>query len=114
MHRVLPQGARRAVFPVIQHGNTLIHGIDPGEGNSAEQRGREGDEARGLDERLIAPISVTDAGLKAVRAPLLTMNNERLAQALGQPIPGLSTGLERFYQLYQQGYPQMLRRLAEH
>jgi dTDP-4-dehydrorhamnose reductase len=66
----------------------------------------------GLDERLITPVSVADAGLQAVRSPRLTMRNDRLARALGRPLPGLSTGLERFYQLYQQGYPHMLRRLG--
>ncbi len=66
----------------------------------------------GLDEHLITPVSVADAGLQAVRSPRLTMRNDRLARALGRPLPGLSTGLERFYQLYQQGYPHMLRRLG--
>jgi dTDP-4-dehydrorhamnose reductase len=62
----------------------------------------------GLDERLIAPKSVQDAGLKAARSPNLTLKIDKLIHALGQPIPGLSAGLERFYTLYQQGYPQWI------
>jgi dTDP-4-dehydrorhamnose reductase len=66
----------------------------------------------GLDESLISPSSVTEAGLAAARSPNLTLRTGKLAQALGEPIPDLVTGLEGFYQLYLQGYPQMLREMA--
>lgn len=62
----------------------------------------------GLDERLIAPKSVQDAGLKAARSPNLTLKIDKLIHALGEPVPGLSAGLERFYTLYQQGYPHWI------
>lgn len=65
-----------------------------------------------LDERLIAPKSVQEGGLKAARSPNLTLHTDKLAKALGQPLPGLSTGLERFYTLYQQGYPQWVRQFT--
>lgn len=61
-----------------------------------------------LDEKLITPSSVEAAGLKAARSPRLTLRSDRLAQLLGEPLPGLSPGLERFSTLYQQGYPQKL------
>jgi len=63
----------------------------------------------GLEERLITPSSVTGGGLKATRSPNLTLRTEKLANALRQPIPGISTGLEGLYTLYQQGYPQKLK-----
>jgi dTDP-4-dehydrorhamnose reductase len=63
----------------------------------------------GLEENLIHPASVNQAGLKAARSPRLTLKTEKLAQALGAPPPDLSTGLERFYTLYQQGYPQRIK-----
>lgn len=63
----------------------------------------------GLDEDLISPSSVVQAGLKAARSPTLTLRTEKLSRALGNSLPGLSPGLERFYTLYQQGYPQMLK-----
>ncbi len=65
----------------------------------------------GLDESLIAPSSVAEAGLTARRSPNLTMRTEKLAAALGAPPPDLSTGIDGFYTLYQQGYPQKIRRL---
>ncbi len=65
--------------------------------------------AFGLDETLITPRSVADGGLKAARSPNLTLRTDRLAYALGKSLPGLSTGLEQFYALYQQSYPQKLR-----
>jgi len=66
----------------------------------------------GLDENLIAPKSVQQAGLKAARSPNLTLHTEKLAQALGETLPGLSTGLEKFYTLYQQDYPHRIRFFA--
>jgi dTDP-4-dehydrorhamnose reductase len=67
----------------------------------------------GLDESLITPSSVEEAGLKAARSPRLTLKTEKLSQALGIVLPGISSGIERLYTLYQQGYPQMLKGLAE-
>jgi len=66
----------------------------------------------GLDESLIMPTSLTQAGLKAARSPNLTLRSDKLAQALGAPPPGLSPALDEFYTLYQQGYPQLLRKIA--
>lgn len=68
----------------------------------------------GLDTALITPASVAQAGLKAARSPNLTLRNDRLQRALAQAgeeevvLPTVSTGLEQFYTLYQQGYPQYL------
>ena len=65
----------------------------------------------GLDADLIAPIPVAESGLKAARSPHLTMRNDKLRADLGHDLPSLSTGLQRFYTLYQQGYPQKLQDL---
>ena len=62
----------------------------------------------GLDSTLIIPASVTDGGLKAARSPNLTLKSDKLANDINRSIPGLSTGIERFYTLYQQSYPQKL------
>lgn len=66
----------------------------------------------GLDARLISPTSVHQSGLSAARAPNLSLRTDKLAAALGTPLPSLSPALERFYTLYQQGYPQMLQGLG--
>jgi dTDP-4-dehydrorhamnose reductase len=63
----------------------------------------------GLDESLITPASVEEAGLKATRSPNLTLRTDKLAAALSEPPPDLSTGIEGFYTQYQQGYPQFLK-----
>jgi dTDP-4-dehydrorhamnose reductase len=65
----------------------------------------------GLDESLIAPKLVQEGGLKAARSHNLTLRTDKLAHALGGPLPGFSTGLDRFYTLYQQGYPHWLRQI---
>ncbi len=66
----------------------------------------------GLDETLITAASVAQGGLKAARSPNLTLRNDKLAQALGEPLPSVSTGLQGLFTLYQQGYPQLLKRLV--
>jgi len=67
-----------------------------------------------LDGSLINPTSVTWSGLKATRSPNLTLRSDKLAYVLGEPLPMLSTGLDKFYTLYQQGYPHMLHSLELH
>ncbi len=66
----------------------------------------------GFDEKLVIPSSVQDSGLKAARSPNLTLRTDKLIHALGKPLPNVSTGLEKFYTQYQQGYPQYIRRLV--
>jgi dTDP-4-dehydrorhamnose reductase len=66
----------------------------------------------GLDESLLTPTSVAVGDLQAARSPNLTLRTDKLAQALGEPLPGFSTGLNGLYALYQQGYPQILRQLG--
>jgi dTDP-4-dehydrorhamnose reductase len=64
-----------------------------------------------LDGSLITPTSVQQSGLAAARSPNLALRSEKLASALGEPTPDVDAGLERFYDLYQQGYPQYLKKL---
>lgn len=66
----------------------------------------------GFDESLVIPTSVQDSGLKATRSPNLILQTEKLVHALGEPLPNVSTGLEKFYTQYQQGYPQAIRQFA--
>jgi dTDP-4-dehydrorhamnose reductase len=66
----------------------------------------------GFDQTLIAPKSVLEAGLGAARSPNLTLKVDKLIHDLGESPPTISTGIERFYTLYQQGYPQTIKRLA--
>ncbi len=66
----------------------------------------------GLDESLIQPTSVAQAGLKAARSPNLSLSSDKLTQALGAPTPTVSASLERFYQLYQVGYPLTIKQLG--
>jgi dTDP-4-dehydrorhamnose reductase len=67
-----------------------------------------------LDSSLIKPTSITQSGLKATRSPNLTLRSDKLSHALGEPLPRLSTGLDRLYTLYQQGYPHKLHSLELH
>ena len=66
-----------------------------------------------LNEGLIEPTKVSAAGLNAARSHKLTLKSDKLAKAIHKPMPDLSTGLSHFYTLYQQGYPQYIKSLAD-
>jgi dTDP-4-dehydrorhamnose reductase len=66
----------------------------------------------GLDDRLISPASISASDLKVVRSPRLTLCCDKLMQALGGPLPDWESGLRRFFELYQRGYPQVLHNMA--
>jgi len=63
----------------------------------------------GYDPTLIRPTSVEEAGLAARRSPRLTLRNEKLARALGRPLPDWRRGIETFWRQAQTGYPERLR-----
>jgi dTDP-4-dehydrorhamnose reductase len=64
-----------------------------------------------LDGSLIEPVSVRQSGLIAARSPNLSLHAGKLAHALDKVLPTVSTGIDRLYTLYQQGYPQLLHKL---
>jgi dTDP-4-dehydrorhamnose reductase len=66
----------------------------------------------GFDSTLIHPVSWKDGGLKAARSPRLILDCSKLENALGHPIAGQQSGLERFYQSFKTGLPQRLKELA--
>ena len=63
----------------------------------------------GFDEGMIQPISVEESGLTAKRSHNLRLSVHKLSTDLGIEIPGVSTGIEKFYTQHQQGYPQKMR-----
>ena len=66
----------------------------------------------GLDPNLIHPTSWKTAGLVAARAPNLNLRTDKLALALGSPLPDQAAGLERFRALYQAGYRERIHQFA--
>lgn len=87
--------------------NGLYH-VVAGEGISKYAFGQQLARRFELDETLIAPTLVAHGGLRAARSPRLTLRTDKLANALGTALPNISTAIEGFYTLYQQGYPQKL------
>lgn len=63
----------------------------------------------GFDEGLIQPMSVEESGLKAKRSHNLRLSVHKLCTDLGVAIPGVSTGIAKFYTQFKQGYPQKIR-----
>ncbi|OGO28906.1 MAG: hypothetical protein A2Z16_04855 [Chloroflexi bacterium RBG_16_54_18] len=67
-----------------------------------------------FNESLINSTSVSFANLSATRSPNLTLDSGRLALALNFTPPEISAGVDQFYALYQQGYPDSLRQMSVH
>jgi dTDP-4-dehydrorhamnose reductase len=67
----------------------------------------------GFDPGLVIPRSVEESGLKARRSHNLRLSIHKLSTDLGVEIPGVSTGIAKFYTQAQQGYPQKMRSYAQ-
>ena len=66
----------------------------------------------GFDAELVQPASVLDGELKAVRSPNLTLNTAKLTVALQHELPLFDAGLQKFYDQYRHGFPQLLKSLS--
>ena len=88
----------------------LYHVVSP-EQLSKYQFGVQLAEMFSFDPALITPISVQQSRLSASRSPKLTLNTDKLTQALGHSAPDIQSGLERFFQLFTAGYPENLKKL---
>ena len=62
-----------------------------------------------FDPKLVIPISVEESGLTAKRSHNLRLSVHKLSTDLDVIIPDVSTGIEKFYTQYKQGYPQKMR-----
>ena len=62
-----------------------------------------------LNENLIIPTSVDQSGLRAKRSQNLTLCIDKLIQDLGESPPDMQAGLNKFKQLFDEGFPSKLR-----
>jgi dTDP-4-dehydrorhamnose reductase len=63
----------------------------------------------GLDASLIQPVSWRDVGLQAARSPELTLDTQKLRNALQHPLPDQAHGMTRFAQSLSDGLPEYIR-----
>ncbi len=86
----------------------LYHVVGP-QAMSKYQFGIEIARKFGLRDSLISPQSVDKSSLNAHRSHNLWLSTHKLSTDLQQVLPDFSTGLDKFYTQYQQGYPQKIR-----
>lgn len=67
----------------------------------------------GVSSEMVQPVKVNEFGLNAARSSNLRLSTARLQKDIHIPVPRLSTGLERFFKQYQQGYPHFLRKMVD-
>jgi dTDP-4-dehydrorhamnose reductase len=63
----------------------------------------------GLDSSLIRKTSVADFGFTAPRTNNTLMDCKKFETSFNYKLPSLEEGLQKFYDLHQQGYPQLLK-----
>ncbi len=66
-----------------------------------------------IPDVMVTPVRVQDFGLQASRSNKLNLNTSKLRKDIHMDIPRLSTGLDRLFTQYQQGYPQFLRSMVD-
>jgi dTDP-4-dehydrorhamnose reductase len=86
----------------------LYHVVGP-QAMSKYQFGVEIARKFGLRESGISPKSILSSSLTARRSHNLSLSTHKLSTDLGQVLPTFSTGLDKFYTQYQQGYPQKIQ-----
>ena len=62
-----------------------------------------------FDPSLVNPTNVDQGGLIAPRSRLLTLETVKITRALSQSMPDVPSGMRRFHQLFQAGYPAKVR-----
>lgn len=85
----------------------LYHVVGP-QAMSKYQFGVEIARKFGLRESLVSPQSVDKSSLTTQRSHNLWLSTSKLSTDLRVTLPAFSTGLDKFYAQYQQGYPQKI------
>jgi dTDP-4-dehydrorhamnose reductase len=99
----------RLLLKMLERGLTgLYHVVGP-QAMNKYQFGVEIARKFGLQEGGISPRSIHTSNLTAKRSHNLSLSTNKLSTVLDMHLPEFSTGLDEFYTLYQQGYPQKIR-----
>jgi dTDP-4-dehydrorhamnose reductase len=100
--------ARLLIKMIQKNLSGLYHLVGP-QAMSKYQFGIEIARRFGLRESEISPKSINTSSLTARRAHNLCLSTNKLSTALGESLPEFSTGLNEFYNQFEQGYPQKIR-----
>ncbi len=106
---LLTQHLSEIIFKMLDKDLKGIYHLVSSEGLSKYEFGLRIAETFDLNPALITSAKLSEGGLKAPRALNLRLRIEKLIHDLGEIPPGQSEGLQKFYQLYKEGYPQQLR-----
>ncbi len=66
----------------------------------------------GFDPEIIEHAELEAMNPEAARSKTLVLDPEKVQQALGYTLPSIDAGIERFYQRWQDGYPDQLKQYA--
>jgi len=106
---MLVNDTARVLVKMLQKGlSGLYHLVGP-QAMSKYQFGVELARKFSLKESWISPRSIHTSNLSVKRSHNLSLSTNKLSTDLGTPLPEFSTGLNQFFTLHQQGYPQKIR-----
>lgn len=97
------------LFAALDRGLSGIYHIGGSERVSKYEFARRVAVEFGFDPSQIMQTHVEHASLRAKRAPDMSMNVEKISAALGRTMPNIASGLRRFHDLRDAGYPHQLK-----
>jgi dTDP-4-dehydrorhamnose reductase len=106
---ILVNDLAEILFAVLDRGLSGLYHIGASERISKYEFARRVAVEFGCNPNQVVPTSVNGAGLQAKRARDMSMNTEKISAALGRPMPNIESGLRRFRELRDTGYPQRLK-----
>ena len=110
---MLVNDTARILIKMLQRGlSGLYHLVGP-QAMSKYQFGVEIARKFRLRESEISPKSILASSLTARRSRNLWLSTRKVTTDLGEALPEFSTGLDKFYIQFQQGYPQKIRSYAQ-
>jgi dTDP-4-dehydrorhamnose reductase len=98
------------LLDMLDRGLSGIYHVVGSERISKYEFGRRVAVTFGFDPECIRPIRLSDAKLRAVRPPDVSLNTEKISRVLGRSMPRVDEGLSRFRALRDGGYADQLKR----
>jgi dTDP-4-dehydrorhamnose reductase len=106
---ILANDLADVLFAVLDHTFSGIYHIGGSERISKYEFARRVAVEFGFDPSQVVPTPVGQAGLRAKRALDMSMNTEKISAAVGRAMPNVESGLRRFRELREAGYPKELK-----
>ena len=98
------------LLQMLERGLSGLHHVTGSERISEYEFGRSVARAFEVNHGRVVPALAAEANLKARRPLDTSLSTEKIRQAMGFHVPDVGAGLRSFRALYEEGYPQRIKR----